>query len=243
MDLIYPITWYQTFDEPTSRFDEIKKVLEFDAFREFADEVIRGKSLDIGTATGRYLLAALDMNFDAQGIDYNDNAICSAKNNLYKNNYELCRVSKMDARRLKFKNGSFHLVTCMMATIVHTQDYRMILREVSRVLHPEGAFIFSIWNTRSPLFGSFLSGNSFLENRYLEQICHEMHQIENILDQAGLDINRRTELINSCEHQYLRCEGSTEAELQRQWVSLDKECRNQSRLPAGELIVYRCKVR
>lgn len=240
MDLMYPHAWYERFDRPSEQSDEIKKALEFYAFKDLLATARHGLSLDIGTATGRYLLAALRSGFDAMGIDYNDNAVDSTRMKLVQANFECDRVLKMDARQLEFTNHSLSLVTCMMATIAHTRDYRLILSEVSRVLQPDGCFIFSVWQKSSPIFGNFLSVNSPTENMHLMEICSELQPIKDTLRSSGLRVIHQIEIINFELKRYAQQNFMDAGDLTAEWVRLDRDQGNPNRLSAGEMVVYCC---
>lgn len=240
MNLIYPNEWYQRFDKPSERFDEVKKALEFHAFEDLLEGAQRGASLDIGTATGRYLLASLRHGFDAIGIDYNDNAVISTRSNLTRARVSSERVIRMDARHLQYGSHSLSLVTCMMATIAHTIDYRLILNEIARVLRPNGRFVFSIWQPSNPNFGNFLLLNSQDENQLLADICRAMHPVEKVLHSSSLRVLRKIEIINLMRHHYDLQDLVHATDRVGEWVWHDQNRDSPDRLNAGEMAVYCC---
>ena len=101
-------------------------------------------SLDVGTATGRYLLAACELGFHAFGVDVNPIAIGHARRIVRPYGVSEDRVMLADATALPFEKDRFLLVTCMMGTIHHIEDADGAISEMTRVLTPGGRLILSV---------------------------------------------------------------------------------------------------
>ena len=99
------------------------------------------KILDVGTGNGNFIriLTALDNSFsEIIGIDLIDGAI-----EVSKKNFEDERINffKMDALNMEFEDSSFDFV-CLSNSLHHLEDIPGILKEMERVLKPDGALIF-----------------------------------------------------------------------------------------------------
>lgn len=187
MKIAYPTSWYQQY-EIASNNDGLKKVLEHAAFEELlADFTCHGDSLDIGTATGRYMRVADELGFSAYGIDNSPHAVSITQEYISYWGIPTEHVHLMDGASMGFKNGCFQLVTCMMSTISHSYDYLAILTEVSRVLASDGMFVVSIWQPNIR-FGDFLAVNTSEINNKLKFLCEEIGSLDFVLNAAGLEV-------------------------------------------------------
>jgi SAM-dependent methyltransferase len=237
--LNYSSSWYTDFDEATHPMDRITKELEFTTYAEMVSIAPSGRSLDIGTATGRYLQASLDRGYDAIGIDYSAEAVHITQAHLASAGHDQARVMLMDARELGFPAAHFSLVTCMMATIAHIPDFDRALSEISRVLAPGGLAILSIWQSRSPC-GNFI-GNRFLSvnppetNLHLIDVCRAIGSIEHRLADVGLNVIRTIETVIGKTEELLPYIGCA-ADL----AIVDRQLGMLSAPRLGELAVHAC---
>lgn len=99
------------------------------------------KILDVGTGNGNFIriLTALNNQFsEIIGIDLIEVAI-----EVSKKNFEDDRINffKMDALNMEFKDDTFDFV-CLSNSLHHLEDIPSILKEMERVLKPDGALIF-----------------------------------------------------------------------------------------------------
>lgn len=122
--------------------------------------------MDVGTATGRYLIACYRLGYDAYGIDISSEAVTRTRDNLKVASLDIERVKEMDASHLEFSDGSFVLVTCMMGTFAHFYDPVSSLTEIYRVLAPGGRLLLSNWQPKATLT-EFLEVNSQEHNQFL----------------------------------------------------------------------------
>jgi SAM-dependent methyltransferase len=114
------------------------------AFEQGALNKGQGRVLDIGVGGGRTAGLLRDLATTYLGIDYTAEMVRSARQS-----YPDLRFEQMDARDLSaFKDGSFDLVVFSYNGIdsVDATGRQTILSEVSRVLAPGGAFVFSTFH-------------------------------------------------------------------------------------------------
>ena len=102
----------------------------------------RGRALDIGCGTG-YGVAELAVHGSfAAGLDPAAEAIDYARAHYRMANASFLRAS---AQALPFADCAFHLITAF-EVIEHLADWRALLEESRRVLHPDGIFLVSTPN-------------------------------------------------------------------------------------------------
>lgn len=106
------------------------------------------KVLDIGCGSGDYLFEIKGMIADGCGIDYTDKAIEAACSKKGLNLVENLKFIKADAQKMPFEDGSFDLVYSF-STLSSIPDLGRIIKEVERVLKPEGLAILEIGNRLS----------------------------------------------------------------------------------------------
>lgn len=188
--IAYDQAWYERYDLG-SDLDETKKYLEYAAALDLVRDVPHcGKSLDIGTATGRYLLALDRLGYLAHGIDVSAEAVEITRNRLQNRGINGSRVLQMDAQNLDFPDGSFKLVSCMMGTLAHIARPARALAEVRRVLMPGGLLLLSNWQPRSTEV-DFLTANTDAHNSYLSERSLELEEVIGLVTEAGLVPERR----------------------------------------------------
>ena len=99
--------------------------------------------LDVGTGTGEFLLKISDVSKMAIGIEVSARMMDIAKSKLKdKKNITLFL---MDLRELGFKDCSFDIVTSI-GTFECFSYLSHCLKEIKRVLKPDGLLIFTYWN-------------------------------------------------------------------------------------------------
>lgn len=116
-------------------------------------ELVKGKKvLDVasGAGYGSQMLARSAASVD--GLDYSQDAVDYAKDHFPLDNL---RYKLGDAQNMPYSDGEFDVVVSL-ETIEHIPDPESFVREVKRVLKPEGVFIVS-----TPNDDEFMDGNEF----------------------------------------------------------------------------------
>lgn len=161
--IAYDRAWYERYDRG-SDVDETKKYLEYIAALDLLRDLPHcGASLDIGTATGRYVLAFDRLGYLACGIDVSAEAVEIARSNLASFGGDRERIQQMDAQDMGFSDGGFNLVSCMMGTLAHVARPDRALAEIQRVLAPGGVLLLSNWQPRATE-ADFLTVNTDAHN-------------------------------------------------------------------------------
>ena len=169
--------------------DQFRKQAELEIFKSFmAESSLRGESLDIGTATGRYLLATHDLGLQAWGIDVNPVAVSLTREKLRDKGLPPYRAMEADVLWLPFADRRFCLITCMMGTIHHCANMDAAIREMARVLAPGGWLLISAV-TKMDEKSDFLTLSPAHAWEVLAQRVRAGHtQIRSILHEHGLDL-------------------------------------------------------
>lgn len=142
------------------------------------------KSLDIGTATGRYPGILKSMGIDAYGVDVEPAAIEYANSKFGVGEGPILSVG--DARALPFSGATFDFVTCMMGTFFHIQldEQLTALTEMLRVCRPGGLVAISTWDVECPHL-TFLSMYSVNEQELILKNSRRADQMEALFREAG----------------------------------------------------------
>jgi SAM-dependent methyltransferase len=118
---------------------------------EFVAGSVRGGSiLDIGVGGGRTVSLMTLLSDDYRGIDYSPTMVDQCHQAFPDRNIEVG-----DARDLsRFKDSSFALVLFSFNGLdsVSHDDRQIVLREIHRVLEPDGYFVYSTFNRDGPHF-------------------------------------------------------------------------------------------
>jgi SAM-dependent methyltransferase len=91
-----------------------------------------GTCLEVGCGTGAYASQVRELGWTPVGVDISAGMLAYARDRL--------PVARADATRLPLRDAAVHAVVAVM---VHTDmpHYPAVLREVRRVLRPDGAFV------------------------------------------------------------------------------------------------------
>jgi len=190
MEMItYNRAWYEYYDRGP-HIDEAKKYLEYAVALDLVRDLPHcGASLDIGTATGRYILTFSRFGYLAYGIDISLEAIEITRRNLENCGIDCSRVHQMDAQNLDFPDARFRLVSCMMGTLSHIARPDQALAEIHRVLCPGGVVLLSNWQPQA-MDMDFLAVNTDEHNSYLLEKSLGLEEAVRLITDAGLVLER-----------------------------------------------------
>ena len=184
----YDVAAYMRYDASVPE-DEAKKSLELvhvlDAVKRYGPVK---RSLDIGTATGRYPTILAGMGIQASGIDREPEAINYArKKTAGATNPDF---SVGDARALPFQDGTFDLITCMMGTAAHfpTGTLDTVLGEMYRCLKRGGVAIISTWDIDCPHL-TFLSIYSHAQKEEMRRNSLPREQMRELAGEKGFVVD------------------------------------------------------
>ncbi len=133
------LRWFEGYEGWSDRGEQL-------ATESIADEMAGRRILDLGVGAGRTvpLLRAISLQY--VGIDFSAAMVDASQRK-----HPDARIEVGDARDLsRFADGSFDLVVFSWNGIdaVDHEDRALVLREVARVLGPDGVFLFSTHNER-----------------------------------------------------------------------------------------------
>jgi SAM-dependent methyltransferase len=153
----------------------------------------RGRLLDVSCGEGWLVTLAQHMGFDAVGID-----ISLAGLQKFQSGDTHTRVFQANAQQLPFADNSFDAIT-NMGSLEHYFDPAEGVREMARVLHPDGVALVLVPNTFG-LFGNvahvMLYGEIYDDGQPLQRYASR-GSWERLLAANGL----RTEQVISCEYE------------------------------------------
>ena len=126
---------------------------EIAIFSEIRNKIAGGKILDIGIGGGRTIEHLLNISKDYTGIDYSENMINECQKEFPDIDLRVCDARDMSA----FDNEAFDFILFSFAGIDHVtnEDRKLILREIFRILKPDGYFSFSTHNRDYKYFNRF----------------------------------------------------------------------------------------
>ncbi len=165
------------------------------------------KILDLGCGTGYYLflLSNLPVELKLFGIDNDKKALDEAKTSLNKKiNFILS-----DSHKLPFENNSFDKVIAS-EVLEHVDDDQRVIKEVYRILKPDGVFVISTPSLRYPFFWdpvNWISQRIFsthFQTGFLSGIwyghirLYKTEELANKFTKAGFKIQSSKELTYWC---------------------------------------------
>jgi SAM-dependent methyltransferase len=116
-------------------------------FASVASRIKGRRLLDLGIGAGRTVVPLREFSEDYVGVDYVPEMVAHCRQQ-----YPNVRFAHMDAREMgAFSDGSFDLAffSCNGISMVDHAGRLAILKEVHRLLSPNGIFIFSTYNRQS----------------------------------------------------------------------------------------------
>ena len=125
------------------------------------------KILDVGCGTGDPLIALSKMGFDIKGFDVSPKMVAKAKQNISNAGLDPNLISLEDMENpVGLARESFD---CLMAlgSVYYANDFLKTMSNLSRLLLPEGNFIFSLRNELFSLFSTNRYTKDFLKNHLI----------------------------------------------------------------------------
>jgi len=164
--------WYRT---KTGRYvDRTEKWLVFSMLRTKS-----GRALDLGCGTGNYTLELKRRGFDVIGLDASDGMLRIARS-------KGLNCIKGDAYALPFPDESFDLVLSVtMFEFIHEPE--KVVREIHRVLRPDGEVLIGTMNGRSTWFLFKRIKSLFVETAYRYARFYTPRELENLLTETGFE--------------------------------------------------------
>ena len=177
--------------EWSDRADHAKKILE----KRRIDELVRAfvprgeeplRSLDIGSATGRYPLWFNDNGFHAVGYDISPEAVAMSR--LTARGRSGIEFHVRNVLEVEPEPERFAVVTCMMGTLNHIEPegQRRLFAWVRASLRPGGVFLFSSWNRECP-YTSYLRFYTREEQEYIERNALTADEVLALAEGTGFE--------------------------------------------------------
>lgn len=164
--------------------DQVKKYLETMTLLSLVDHLDLRRSLDVGSATGRYPLLFSKRGVQATGLDRSPEAIEYAKSKVQSEDGPEFVLG--EAESLPFESDTFDLVTCMMGTFAHIppESHPKVAEEFLRVLRPGGRLIVSTWDVEADHLG-YLTMYSDSEREVIRRNSRTRDEMVALLAEAG----------------------------------------------------------
>ncbi|MBI2106823.1 class I SAM-dependent methyltransferase [Candidatus Woesearchaeota archaeon] len=102
----------------------------------------RGKILDLGCGNCRNLLPF--KNLKCYGLDFSKEMLKEAKKFSKKHNFKVI-LKHAEITNTKFKNNTFNYILAI-ATLHHLKNPEKAIKEINRVLKPNGEAFITVWN-------------------------------------------------------------------------------------------------
>jgi len=140
-----------------------------------------GKILDIGCGNGRYSIPFAKKGFDCYGIDFSKSMIKNAKESFKKNNLKAI-FKQEELTNIPFKNNYFDYIICL-ASFHHLNKKKQStsLKEMKRVLKPNGKLFIAVWNKWQPRF-IFKSKEQMIPWRIKDKTYQRYYYLFNIFE-------------------------------------------------------------
>ncbi|HOC17646.1 MAG TPA: methyltransferase domain-containing protein [Vicinamibacterales bacterium] len=107
--------------------------------------------LDLGCGSGPVTAALRRAGRQVIALDYSLDMLRLAGERMEREGQRASSFLQGDSERLPFPSGTFDAVVCL-GVISYVRDYRSVLREVRRILTPEGRLVLSSRNEWNPRF-------------------------------------------------------------------------------------------
>ena len=155
----------------------------------------KGKILEIGCGNCRNLLPFAKAGFECYGIDFSKEMLKFAEQFARKNEVRI-QLKQARAEKLPFKSNSFDYVL-NIAVLHHLKKKEQVLavKEMFRILKPEGKALISVWNKLNPKFWKFLLKKEiFIPWKINDKTCWRYYyffsfwELKKLIKKAGFKI-------------------------------------------------------
>ncbi len=123
------------------------KLTHFEQMQTYIPGLLQKKIIDIGSGKGGYILDALSHGANVQGLEYNQEYIDIAKNELKNHGFD-AQIVHGAGEDMPFSGESFDVAN-LGEVIEHVQDPMQVLKELYRVLREGGMAYMSVPNRYS----------------------------------------------------------------------------------------------
>ena len=145
----------------------------------FINKLPPGKILDIGAGLG-YLLSAINNNWDKYCIE-----ISNTGSDFIKKNFTKIKVSNTELEKNNFESNYFDVVV-LYHVIEHLEKPLEILKEIKRILKPEGFLILGTPTSTNLMFKIFKENFRLLDPGHLSIVSEK--QLKKSLIECGFNI-------------------------------------------------------
>ena len=144
-----------------------------------------GKILDLGCGNGRYSIPFSKNKFDCYVLDFSKNMIKNAKESFKKNNLKAI-FKQGELTKIQFRNNTFDYIICL-ASFHHLnkKEQDISLKEIKRVLKPNGKLFIAVWNKWQPRF-IFKSKEQMIPWKFKENTYQRYYYLFNIFEFRNL---------------------------------------------------------
>jgi ubiquinone/menaquinone biosynthesis C-methylase UbiE len=159
----------------------------------------KGKILDIGCGSGRNLLPFAQAGFDCYGTDFSEEMLMHAVDFCKQNKIKL-KLKYGWAQRIPFPTNSFDYA--LSIALIHNlkkEDHLHALKEIYRILKPDGKAVITAWNKFNPKFWKFLfKKEQFVPWKINEKTYWRYYyffsffELKNLIKRAGFKIIKQS---------------------------------------------------
>ena len=108
----------------------------------------KGQALEIGFGTIANLLFLKSKGFSCKGLEVSENSVERSKQYIKNNNIKKIQTYLWkDSKTIPFKDNSFDLIVGLQC-VYYNLEFDIFLKEIKRVLKPNGKFFFSFFSNR-----------------------------------------------------------------------------------------------
>jgi ubiquinone/menaquinone biosynthesis C-methylase UbiE len=157
-----------------------------------------GKALEIGFGSGLFVLklAAQEPGLEVWGVDNNGTLLDQVLRKAADKELSNLRLTVGDAKHLSFPDGTFDRVVCVNLFLnIGFESMAVVLKEMRRVLAPQGRIIFEFRNSRNPLFVlKYKMAKYYDTTAPYPLYTFDPARVENLLRELGLNIVGRSSI-------------------------------------------------